>query len=81
MVYYRQLRNPPTTAKRKELIEMKNYYWTLDAWGADYPPENADEIIDAANEKIDAFIEANPDADEEQIAAYSEKLWDKYCNA
>lgn len=60
---------------------MKSYYWTMESWGDAYPPENASEIIDAANEKIDAFIEANPDADEEQIDDYSEKLWDKYCNA
>lgn len=58
---------------------MKNYYWSLESWGADYPPENADEIIDAANEKIDAFIAENPDADEDMIAAYSEKLWEEYC--
>lgn len=58
---------------------MKNYYWNIESWGEAYPPENADEIIDAANEKIDAFIAANPDADDSEIFEYSGRLWEDYC--
>lgn len=58
---------------------MKNYYWNLESWGDAYPPENAEEIVSSANEMIDAFIDANPDADDDMICAYSEKLWNGYC--
>lgn len=52
------------------------YYWSLESWGSDYAPENADEIINRANELIDAYAETH---DEEETAAYSERLWDAYC--
>ena len=58
---------------------MKNYYWTIESWGDTYPPENADEIISDANEKIDAYIEAHPDADEDEISSYSDSLWELFC--
>jgi len=58
---------------------MENAYWTLESWGVDYPPENANEIIDAANEMIDKFMADNPDADELELANYSDTLWDYYC--
>lgn len=58
---------------------MENAYWTLESWGEAYPPKNANEIIDAANEMIDKFMADNPDADELKIADYRDKLWDYYC--
>ena len=56
---------------------MYNYYWSMDSWGDAYPPENADEIIDLANEMIDAYAE---DHDEDETANYSERLWEHYCD-
>ena len=58
---------------------MKKYYWTLESWGDQDPPENADEIIEIANAAIDRFIDDNPDADDDMIAAFSEQLWNEYC--
>lgn len=55
---------------------MKNAYWTIESWGSEYPPENAEEIIDRANELIEAYAE---DHDEEDVAEYSERLWNNYC--
>ena len=51
-------------------------YWTLESWGADYPPENAEEIIRAANAMIDAYAENH---DEYETEYFSERLWDRYC--
>lgn len=51
--------------------------WTLESWGSDYPPENANEIIAKANKLIDAFAETH---DEDETAAYSEWLWELYCS-
>ena len=59
---------------------MKNYYWSLESWGDAYPPKNADEIIEIANAAIDRFIYDNPDADDDTIAAFSEKMWEDYCS-
>ena len=58
---------------------MPTYYWTVESWGNAYPPEDVDEIIDWANYWIDQYAATHPDADEEEIAAYSERLWDRYC--
>ena len=55
---------------------MKNYFWSLDSWGADYPPENADEVINMANAKIEAYA---TDHDEDETKNYSESLWEAYC--
>ena len=52
--------------------------WTLESWGSDYPPENANEIICHGNNLIDAFAETH---DEDETAAYSEWLWELYCSA
>lgn len=52
------------------------YHWTLESWGADYPPENADEIIYRANEMIDAYAETH---DEDATEEYSGRLWEAYC--
>ena len=51
-------------------------YWSLESWGDAYPPENADEIIAAANELIGAYAETHGD---EATNNYSEQLWDRYC--
>ena len=53
------------------------YFWSIESWGDAYPPENADEIIDRANELIEAFAESH---DEEETANYSESLWERYCH-
>ena len=58
---------------------MEKYYWSLKSWGEENPPENASEIIDMANDAIDRYIRDNPDADEDTICAYSEKLWEEFC--
>lgn len=58
----------------------KENYWTLESWGSEYPPENAEEIIAAANDKILDFVKAGKWKDEYEIEAYSEKLWEEYSN-
>ena len=58
---------------------MPHYYWTRESWGEAYPPDDVDEIIDEANYWIDQYIETHPDADDDEIAAYSESLWIAYC--
>ena len=55
---------------------MKDYLWSMESWGSDYPPENADEIIEQANELIEQYA---ADHDEDETAAYSEGLWERYC--
>lgn len=54
-----------------------NYYWTLESWGDAYPPENAGEIIERANDLIDAYAENH---DEEEVSEYSNGLWEHYCS-
>lgn len=51
-------------------------YWTLESWGADYPPENAEEIISRANELIDAYAAQNGNDEAEN---YSGILFDHWC--
>lgn len=51
-------------------------YWTLESWGNDCPPENAADIISAANAMIDAYGADHDDAETEN---YSVLLWDRYC--
>jgi hypothetical protein len=51
-------------------------YWTIESWGADCPPENAEEIISRANELIDAYAAQNGNDEAEN---YSEMLWEHYC--
>ena len=55
---------------------MKNFYWRVESWGSDYPPENADEIITMANELIAAFAAEH---DDDETAAYSDRLWERFC--
>lgn len=52
------------------------FYWTIESWGDAFPPENADSIIDRANELIAAYSETH---DDDETANYSEQLWDRYC--
>lgn len=59
---------------------MKNYHWTMESWGADYPPENAWELIDQANELIDAYAAENGySEDDDSVKNYAEWLWEIYC--
>lgn len=66
---------------------MNNYYWNHESWGSDVPPENADEIIFKANDKIDEFIERegldpwDSDEDEDIVRDFCESLWEHYCEA
>ena len=59
---------------------MKSYFWTIESWGAEYPPENAGEIIDKANELIEAYAAENDNPEDDDIVRnYSDKLWERYC--
>ena len=58
---------------------MKNYYWTLESWGDQEPPENADEIIEWANAFLDKWISDHPNADENLKKDITETLWDHFC--
>lgn len=53
---------------------MNKPFWSLESWGEDAPPANANEIIEAANALISACLKRTGDAD-----ALSERLWDRYC--
>lgn len=53
-------------------------YWTLESWGADYPPEDAEEIIALANNRIDAVATAQG---ETAADVCSEEMWERYCTA
>lgn len=58
-----------------------NYYWNAETWGADYPPENWQDICDAANSKIDEYISDNGldcDNDADRISDYSERLFEEW---
>lgn len=51
-------------------------HWSIESWGSEYPPENAEEIIDRANAMIDAYAETH---DEDAAEEYSNRLWETYC--
>lgn len=53
-----------------------NHYWDNNIWGTEYPPVNADEIISAANDLIDAYIAENGD---DEACEYSDQLWTIFC--
>ena len=57
------------------------YYWSMDSWGNGYPPVNADDVIAAANDIIDNYIENNPDAYEDELHDYSNDLWEDFCSS
>lgn len=58
------------------------YYWTLESWGSDYPPENAEEIINAANDLLDEYaktLDADAPGYDDAMQSYSDMLWEDYC--
>ena len=60
--------------------EAAEYFWDLDGWGSDYPPENAGEIIDRANEKILEAATAHYGERGFDIGDYAAALWEHYCS-
>ena len=63
-------------------MEIKKYLWDMETWGADYPPENADEIVEAANEEIKEYAKKLDEYDidfREKMDLFCEKLWEQYC--
>lgn len=58
---------------------MKKFYWTAESWGSDFPPVNLSEVLNAANNLIDAFISAHPDYEDFEISEYSDGLWEDFC--
>lgn len=59
---------------------MRKYYWTLESWGSDRPPEDAEIICDLANAAIAYYADNHPEASSEDLTNYSEKLWEEYCS-
>lgn len=57
---------------------IKSLFWTYESFGSDFLPEDADEVIDHANELIEAYAAEHDDLD--MVKNYSEKLWDEYCS-
>lgn len=58
---------------------MDNYFWSMESWGNDYPPVNADDVIIEANAIIDAYMAENPEADEWEVKEFSGRLWEDFC--
>lgn len=54
-------------------------YWSIESWGSDYPPVNADEIISAANTEINRFAIEHPYYTESELRDYSDCLWENFC--
>ena len=57
-----------------------NDYWSLNSWGTDQPPVNADAIIQAANLMIDQYYADNPDADDFEFDEFKFSLWERFCS-
>lgn len=57
-------------------------YWNEDSWGSEQPPEDADDIIYDANEKIDDFREdfITTEVDDDAVRRFSSQLWERYCS-
>lgn len=53
-------------------------YWSLESWGSDYPPENAEEIIEQANRII---CETEQKIGMGAAARLSNSLWERYCQS
>ena len=53
-----------------------NYFWDMNNFGYNYPPENAEKIISLANKMIGEYAEYH---DIEETTNYSSALWDNYC--
>lgn len=62
-----------------EFVAM-NYLWTIDSWGSEYPPENADEIINEANDLIVQFAKKRKWNYEYEIERYADQLWERFCS-
>ena len=70
---------------------MKHYhiYWDENNWGSNYPPENWEEICEAANQKINNFLIENgiedPEcittAQEQDLINFLSQMWADYCAA
>lgn len=59
---------------------MKNaIYWTENSFGSGPIPVNFEEICSAANAMIDAYESENPCISDEELAIYSEQLWNSFC--
>lgn len=56
------------------------YFWDLDGWGSDYPPENADEIIQKANDKIVEWAVNHYWERGADVGEYASQLWEHYCS-
>lgn len=54
-------------------------YWSIESWGSDYPPVNADEIISAANRVINRFAVEHPYYTQDELRDYSNYLWENFC--
>lgn len=59
----------------------EDFFWTLESWGSEYPPENADEIIEKANEKLTEYARQHywDVCREDDLHDYSDRLWERYC--
>ena len=57
----------------------QDYFWNLDGWGNEYPPENADEIINKANAAITEAAVAHYWDKGFDIGDFAAALWDRYC--
>jgi hypothetical protein len=60
-------------------MQMNRYYWSIENWIDNAPPINAEEIIEIANRKIDAFINNHCIDHEREIRWYSDGLWEDFC--
>lgn len=59
---------------------MKTYFWDVYSFRDDYiSSEEAEKISHRANMEIIDYIEKHPGADNDEIAAFSDKLWEMYC--
>ena len=59
---------------------MNNYFWNIYSFGdANISAEDAEKTARRANMKILDYIEKHPGADNDEIAAFSENLWNMYC--
>ena len=57
-------------------------YWDRESWGSTPPPEDADDIICDANEKIDDFRKnfLTTEVDDAAVQVFSANLWEHYCS-
>lgn len=58
----------------------EDYFWTAESWGSDYAQENADEIVERANQKIVEFAQDRKWTYAWEVEEYANRLWDTYCN-